>query len=565
MTKELELGNSDFKSVIEGDKYFVDKSLFIKDVINAQKQVLLFPRPRRFGKTLNLSMLRYFFDIQQPENQKLFTNLNIWNTEDKIKNQQGKFPVIYMSFKDTKLNDWNKTYNQIKYIIAKVYRENDFLLKTNILTKIEKDEYNKLSDLSTNDSLLNNSLLQLSEYLYRYYNQKVVILIDEYDAPIHAGYNTFYKEVIDFMRSLLSATFKDNPFLYKGIITGILRVSRESIFSGLNNISVFSIFENEISDKFGFTETETKQIIEDFKVKIPFTKIKKWYNGYQFGNTKNIYNPWSILNLAISYKSGCKPFWVNTSSNDLIKDRIIEKDANHTREQILKLINGEIIEKEIYENFVFADFDAKKELFWTLLIYSGYLTIRKQVTRKKYELQIPNNELKTVFQDIILDWFDFNIKVKKTLLEETTNYLINNQIKEFEIGFKTIMGDTFSYFDTNTEPEKIYQSYLLGLLALIGDDYVIKSNRESGEGRYDIMLIPNNKKKYGIVIEIKQLPKKKKENKIYLKNRINKKIDEAIKQIEENNYCNELISNKITNIIKIPIIFVGKEPFITKI
>jgi len=565
MQKELELGNSDFKSMMEGNKYFVDKSLLIRDVVKAQKQVLLFPRPRRFGKTLNLSMLRYYFDIRQPENQKFFTNLNIWKTEDEIKNLQGKFPIIYLTLKDTKANDWETTLTQIKYEIAKSYREHSYLLKNEILSEVEKNEFLKISDLSANLTLYKKGIFQLSEYLYRYYNQKVVILIDEYDAPIHAGYKTFYKEVVDFMRSLLSAAFKDNSFIYKGVITGILRISKESIFSGLNNISVFSILENEISDKFGFTENETKQILKDFNVTTPYTRIKKWYDGYKFGNTKNIYNPWSILNIAISYKSGCKPYWVNTSSNDIIKDCIIEKNADAIREQVLKLINGEAIEKELDENFVFPDFDKKKELFWTLLTFSGYLTIQKQINFNHFYLKIPNFELKYVFQDIILDWLDINVKVTKTLLEETTNYLVKNEIEKFETGFKTIMGDTFSYYDRNGEPERVYQAYILGLLALIGDDYIIKSNRESGEGRYDIMLIPHNKKNNGIVIEIKQLAKKNKENKEDFYKRINSKIEEAEKQIEDNNYCKELIANKITNIIKIPIIFVGKEPYINKI
>ena len=346
------------------------------------------------------------------------------------------------------------------------------------------------------------------------------------------------------------------------MITDILRVSKESIFTGLNNVSVYSILDDEFSDKFGFTEIETKQILTDFEVSTEYEQIKKWYDGYKIGNTLDIYNPWSILNYAISFKSGFKTFWANTSSDDLIKEQLKKKDANILREQLLKLINNETIDKEIDENFVFTDLDTDKELLWTLLTFSGYLTSKNKTGRKSYELCIPNYEIKTVFQDIILKWLNTDIKIKRNTLIDTTNYLINNEIEKFEKGFKEIIGDTFSYFDTKGEPENVYQSYVLGLLAIIGDDYIIKSNRESGEGRYDIMLIPHDRTKYGIVIEIKQITRGGFENEESLHNRIDKKIQEAKAQIDKNQYYKELVANKISNIIKLPIVFSGKVPYI---
>ncbi len=563
--KELDLGNSDFKSIIENNNYFVDKSLLIKEVIKVQKQVILLPRPRRFGKTLNLSMLKYFFEINHPENEKLFTQLNIWQTENEIKQKQGKYPVIYLSFKDAKDDTWENTYKYIIREIIEVYLKHDYLLESDVLKKPEKETFNEIISKKADNVDYASSLKRLSEYLSRFYKEKVVILIDEYDTPIQAGYNKFYDKAISFMRNLLSGAFKDNKALYKGVITGILRVSKESIFTGLNNVSVFSILEDELSDKFGFTENEIKQILQDFSIPMEYENVKKWYNGYKFGNTTNIYNPWSILNYAISHKGGFKTFWANTSSDELIKEQLKKKDANYYREHFLKLINNETIDKEIDDNFVFPDLLTDTELLWTLLTFSGYLTSKNKTGRKTHDLAIPNYEVKTVFQDIILKWLNTDVNIKRSTLIDTTKYLINNDIEKFEKGFKEIIGDTFSYFDINGEPENVYQSYVLGLLAIIGDDYIIKSNRESGEGRYDILLIPHDKTKYGIVIEIKQIVRDQKDDNETFNKKIDDKIKEAKNQIDKNKYYMELIDNNISKIIKLPIVFAGKTPYITLI
>ncbi len=563
--KELDLGNSDFKSIIENNNYFVDKSLLIKEVIKAQKQVILLPRPRRFGKTLNLSMLQYYFDIKQAEKPNLFSELYIWKTENEIKEKHNKYPVIYVSFKDAKERNWKECLELIKDEIAELFITNNFLLETEILVESEKVDFQNIINKTAKNTTYQKSLKKLSKYLTNYYNQKVVILIDEYDTPIQAGFNKYYENAISFMRNLLSGAFKDNKYLYKGVITGILRVSRESIFTGLNNVSVYSILDDGFSDKFGFTENETKQIISDFNVPTEYEFIKKWYDGYKIGKTNDIYNPWSILNYAISYESGFKTFWANTSSDELIKEQLKKKDANYTREQLLKLINNETIDKEIDDNFVFPDLLTDKELLWTLLTFSGYLTSKNKTGRKTYDLAIPNYEVKTVFQDIILKWLNTDVHIKRTTLIDTTKYLINNEIDKFEKGFKEIIGDTFSYFDINGEPENVYQSYVLGLLAIIGDDYIIKSNRESGTGRYDILLIPHDKTKYGIVIEIKQIIRDEKDNIEKFNKKIDDKIKEAKTQIDKNKYYMELLDNKISKIIKLPIVFAGKEPYITLI
>ena len=563
--KKLNLGHSDFKDIIENNNYFVDKSMLIKEVLKAQKAVLLLPRPRRFGKTLNLSMLQYFFNKNEPENQKLFTNLKIWQTKDDIKRHCGKYPVIYLTFKDAKAETWDKALNHIKLEIVRAYKQHYYLLENDILYDFEKKKFIKILEETANETDFENSLKQLSEFLQRYHKEKAIILIDEYDTPIQAGHNKFYKEVISFMRNLLSGALKDNSNLFKGIITGILKVSKESIFTGLNNLSVYSILDEEFSDKFGFTEQEVKQIIKDFNIKTDYQKIKKWYDGYKFGETSKIYNPWSILNFVVSKNEKFKTFWTNTSANELIKNEIKKKDAGNIRKEILKLINNEIINKDIEENFVFPDLNKRKSLLWTLLTYSGYLTTKNQVSRKEYELIIPNYEIKTIFQDTIIDWLETDIKIIKSLLQNTANYLINNDIVKFEMGFKKIIGDTFSYYDTAKNHEYVYHSYILGLLAIIGDDYIIKSNGESGDDRYDIMLIPHDKSKYGVVIEIKQTEKQKEnEDDEKFSKRINLNIKNALAQINKNKYYKELINNKIEykRIIKVSIIFAGKEPYI---
>ena len=563
--KELNLGYSDFKSMIENDNYFVDKSLFIKEVIKSEKAVLLLPRPRRFGKTLNLSMLHYYFEIDKPDNERLFTHLNIWESDNDIIEKRGKYSGISLSFKDAKADNWADCVELIKDEIVELYTAYNYCLDGNKLAENEKKDFLAILDKAALSTTFQGSLKRMSKYLYNYYNQKVVVLIDEYDTPIQAGYRKFYDKSISFVRNLLSGVFKDNKYLYKGVITGILRVSKESIFSGLNNMGVYSILDNKFSDCFGFTENEVKQILADFEVTSDYAEIKKWYDGYKIGDTCDIYNPWSILNYALEYKNGFQPFWVNTSSDELLRDQLKDSDETYIREQLMKLVNNETIEKTIGQNFVFQDLETDKESIWALLTFSGYLTTEGKRDMNTFRLKIPNYEIKFVFKNIILKWLTVDIKIRKTLLEETANHLINNRICDFEIGFKEIIGDTFSYFDTKSKPENVYQAYLLGLLAIIGDDYVIKSNRESGEGRYDILLVPHDKTKYGIVIEIKQIAKKAKEKEDSFTKRIDNKILEALTQIETNKYYNELITNKILNIIKLPIVFAGKVPYISPI
>ena len=569
--KKLNLGNSNFKDIIEEENYFVDKSLLIKEVISAQKQVLLIPRPRRFGKTLNLSMLNYFFDNQEKDNEKLFEHLKIWQTDNEIKKHCGKHPVIFLSLKDAKKNTWESTLKHIKLEIISVYKQHRYLMQNDVLFDDEKHQFNKIINQTADEIDYEVSIKQLSDYLFSYHKEKVVILIDEYDVPIQNGYNKFYDKVVPFMRNFLSGAFKDNSALYKGIITGILRVSKENIFSGLNNISVYTLLDNRFSDKFGFTEDEVKQLIKDFEVKTEYSEIKAWYDGYQFGKTKNIYNPWSVLNYVAESDEGFRTFWANSSSNDLIKERIFERDYDYIKENFEILLKGGQITKKIQEDIVFPDLNKNtKELLWSLLLFSGYLKAtplpeqaHTLVKLDRYNLSLPNGEIKQLFGEIISEWLVENLQISSSLLYNAANNLVNNELQRFEKDLQSIMSDTFSYFDKTKNPENAFHSYMLGLLAVLGDNYIIRSNRESGEGRYDILLRPFDSRKNGVVIEIKTIESRKKnEEKATFLKRINKAIAEAEKQIEINNYDQELIDNKIKNIIKLPIVFAGKQPFI---
>jgi len=433
------------------------------------------------------------------------------------------------------------------------------------------------------------SLKNLSQYLKQHYQKDVIILVDEYDAPIinsfkstpkpiknQNGEITYYENVISFMQTFLGSAFKGNNDLEKGLLTGVMRVGRESIFSDWNNFSVFGITSTYFADSFGFTQSDTVKILTYFGLQDKIEDVEKWYDGYKFGKVQQIYNPWSIVNYISCVEDGFKPYWVNSSDDSIIKQRITEPGVN---EVIQELISQKTIIRTIKENFIFPDFEGDTELLWSLLFYSGFLTQVREVSLYRYELKIPNYEIKFVFENLILEWLKTNYKFNQDLLITTTNYLVNNNLNDFEIGFKKIIGDSISYFDIAikkdrtteeiiTSQEQIYHIYTLGLLAILSDDYIIKSNRESGEGRYDIILIPRNIKNNGIVIEIKKIEgQEKSEDYKTFKTRVNNEIENAMQQIERKKYYNELISHKVelNKIIRVPIVFAGKEPYITKI
>jgi len=586
--KTLKIGTSDFNRILTDNGYFVDKTMLIKEFYENSSYVSLMPRPKRFGKTLNLSMIEHFFDIQKPESKELFAEFEIAKYLEFCEEHQNKYPVINITLKDIKEDSWERCYNKFKKEISDLYKKYRFLLDSEKLESDEKRIIETIINREAEDIDYNSSLKDLSFYLKQHFNKEVIILVDEYDTPIIAAYKytkrpikrpkgddlSYYQNVINFMQSFLGDAFKGNNSLKKGLITGVMRVGKESIFSDWNNFDVFSITMPYFSDSFGFTQHETEDILSYFGLQEKINDIKKWYNGYKFGDVSNIYNPWSIVNYISKAKAGFKPYWVNTSDDSLIKERITEPNI---KEAIIDLINDKTITRTIKENFVFPDFESDPELLWTLMFHSGFLTFTKEVSLYRYELKIPNFELTYVFKNLILEWIRASYKFSQDLLITTSNHLINNRISEFETGFKRIIGDTLSYFDISERSEhseerqrkeQFYHVYTLGLLAILSDDYMIKSNRESGEGRYDIVLIPHNCENNGIVIEIKSIDKQKENEKSEdFKTRINNEIDGALEQIERKKYYTELIEHKIelAKIVRIPIVFAGKEPYITKL
>ncbi len=588
--KTLKIGRSEFNLIAKGNYYFVDKTMLIYNFYHNENDILLISRPKRFGKTLNLSMIEHFYDIYKPDSAKLFSKFKIRKKAKFCDEHQNKYPVINISLKDIKAGNWETCHEKFSIEISDLYSKHEYLLKSDKISETKKDNFRQILRKEVSQAQLEYSLKHLSEYLNLHFDKEVIILVDEYDAPIINAFNntnkpiksvdkenkTYYEKVISFMQTFLGKAYKGNSYLKKGLLTGVMRVGKESIFSEWNNFDIFGVTMPYFADSFGFTEQETEEILSDFGLQKHIQNVKKWYNGYQFGDSNNIYNPWSIVNYITKNKAGFKPYWVNSGDYSLIKSRIIELGVKET---IQDLIEGKTIDKELKENFVFQDFEQNTELLWTLLTDNGYLTQIEKSKYGNYKLKIPNNEVRIVFTDIIMSWLNEEVKITRDLLIETSENLINNKIKEFEQGFKLITGDTLSYFDTAERTdysrkvktitnEQIYHVYTLGLLTILSDDYIIKSNRESKHGRYDIMLIPHDKNKNGVVIEIKSIEKQKeREANEKFVDRVNNEIDNALNQIERNKYYTELIVNKVKleNVIKLAIVFAGKEPYINKL
>ncbi|MGP3779308.1 AAA family ATPase [Halanaerobium saccharolyticum] len=549
MQKKLAIGINDFKKLREENYYYVDKSLLIKEIIDEDAEVLLLPRPRRFGKSLNLSMLRYFFENSENDNSNLFSGLKIAENEFNCLEKMGKFPVINLDFKGSRANNWELALQRLKRSIAVEFQRHSYLLKSDKLLEYEKEEYQDIMALKADQTAYEFALENLSRYLKEFHQQNVIILIDEYDEAVQASYlNEYYDQMLDFMRSFLIRGLKGNPNLEKGILTGILRVAKESIFSGLNNLLVSGLLESKYDQFFGLLEKEVEEIFSYYDLEYRLQEVKRWYNGYYFGD-QLVYNPWSIIN-CIASQGELKPYWVNTSGNELIKDLIINAEAE-VKGQFEDLLKNKSFKTRIDENIVFADVRTKSSSLWSFLLYSGYLkanTRQREQGRLYCELEIPNQEIKYIYEEIIYDWLEESISSNK--LSEMLTALITGNIEEFSLIFKDFVLSSMSSFDpAGNEAEKVYHAFVLGLLLNLNDNYEINSNRESGYGRYDIMVIPNKKDKLGIIIEFKKVADN--EN-------LDKAVKAALKQIEERKYQQELEKRGIKNVIHLGIAFSGK-------
>ncbi len=544
------IGISDFKRLRVRDNYFIDKSLYIKEIIDNQASVILVTRPRRFGKTLNMSMLRYYFDCTEKDNKELFKGLKIMEQEEKYTSKLGNYPVIYMTLKDVQDRNYENMLLDMKTEVLNVYQEHRYLLDSEKIYEEEKEKIKEILFGREDEVALKNSIRELTKYLNRHHGKPVMLLVDEYDVPLQNAYvEGYYEEAIKFFKTFYGITFKDNPYLEKTIITGVSRVAKESIFSGANNFKVFTVLDNEFSDDFGITSEEMKKIEEDFQIEEDREDIKKLYDGYTIGNTQGIYNPWSILNYLTDRK--LVPYWVNTSSNDLIK--LILKNSTTVKEKIERLLKDESIEVKIDQETVIVGIEKNEDNIWGLLLGTGYLKVTKVVDafKKIYQVEIPNYEIKFLFEDIIDDWF--RDKVIGNDLNTILKDLVTLNLEEFEEKFEILVTQMFSYMDVGQNTaENFYHAFVLGMLVGLKDSYYVNSNRESGMGRYDIMLEPKDKTANSFIMEFKVHKEEKEKS-------IEETIENAKKQIEDRKYEESLQERGFTNITKMVFAFQGKK------
>ena len=552
--KKLPIGLSDFKEIIEYDYYYFDKTKFIENILEDRSKVKLFTRPRRFGKTLNISMLKYFFDVKnKDENKNLFEGLNISKSE--YFNKQGEFPVISISFKDYNEKNWKSGFREVKGIIERLYTKYKFL--TEKMDEIEIEKFNSVRrtlDLAD----WKNSLLNLSKYLYEYYGKKVIVLIDEYDQPIINSYiNGYYNETIDFFKSFYGSVLKDNEYLEMSVITGILRVAKENIFSGLNNLEVHTILDSEFTEYFGIMEDEVEEALKDFNLEYELEDVQKWYNGYLFGDTK-VYNPWSIINFL--KKGKLRPYWVNTSGNGLIQ-LYLEKLKNEIFDEFSRLLNKENIFETINDSMTFGNLEANFEKnIWNLFFHSGYLTLAKKNDEDEEEvyLKIPNEEILKMFSKMFIEVYfrDSNN------FSKFTNALKSGDIEKFKFELNKILLENTGIFDVNGNyKEQFYHGLMLGLILKLRNEYEITSNGFAGKGRYDLLLKPKNilGGREGIIFELKIVNLVEKLEKDNFKKKLEKECEIALRQIDEKKYSSVLRNAGIEKVLKIGIAFLGKE------
>ncbi|PMC68543.1 hypothetical protein CJ209_09035 [Fusobacterium nucleatum] len=532
--KKLPIGIDDFKKLIEKNAYYIDKTEYIEKILDDISEVKLFIRPRRFGKTLNMLTLKYFFDIEnKEENRKLFKNLYIEKSE--YFKEQGQYPVIFISLKGLKEKTWENCFNEIKALISKLYNEFEFIKK--VLNESELNIFDKIW-LKKDDGEYINALKNLTSFLYKYYKKEVILLIDEYDAPLINAYEYgYYDEAILFFKVFYGEALKTNLYLRTGIMTGIIRVIKAGIFSDLNNLKVYSILDKEYSDFFGFTQEEVKKALEDFNIEYELPEVKSWYDGYKFGNSE-VYNPWSILNF-LQHKE-LEAYWVKTSSNFLIKEAL--KNTNlDVKESLENLFNGENVEEVITGNSDLSSLLSYHDI-WELLLFSGYLTIDKKIDKKLYSLRLPNREIKELFKDEFID-----ISFGESQFIKTMESLKRNKLEDFEKNLQKILLNSTSYQDTKNED--FYHGLILGMTLYLDSQYYVTSNKESGLGRYDVTIEPKNKNNKGYILEFKVT--KNEEN-------LEKEAKQAIEQIISKKYDVSLKERGIKDIIILGVAFCGK-------
>lgn len=549
--KSLPIGISDYVRAQE-EYYYVDKTLLIKEFLDQKPLVSLFTRPRRFGKTLNMDMLRVFFEISDKNTSKYFADKNIWQCGEEYRSHQGKYPVIFLTFKDVKFDTWDATIDKIRGLLQEEYGRHQELLNSDKLSQYEKEYFTKIISATANEVELTSSLERLSKMLASHYDKAPVIIIDEYDTPIQEGYSKdFYDEIIGFMRNFFSGAFKDNKNLSYGFLTGILRIAQESIFSGLNNLTVNSVMDEEYDSFFGFTESEVKAMLSYYGVSDKEEELKDWYDGYLFGS-EEIYNPWSVINYI---SKGCLPqaYWVNTGKNEILDD-VLRVATDDITERLYDLLQGERVVARIDQNVVYRSLAEDPANIYSLLLVAGYLKTPKKELQADgsylCEVSIPNREIATVYKSEILSHFLQTGAITRTTANKIAESLYANDYKKLQSAIGEYMDKSIGFFDGGAEG--FYHGLMLGLIALMDNQYKIKSNRESGDGRFDVSLIPREKRYPGIILELKW---KEKLSDVELE----KWSNEALKQIGELRCDSEMKEDGITEILKFGIAFSGKK------
>ena len=548
--KSLPIGISDYVRA-QSEYYYVDKTLLIKDFLDQKPLVSLFTRPRRFGKTLNMDMLRVFFEHSDTDTSRYFTDKAIWQCGEEYQSHQGKYPVIFLTFKDVKFDTWENTIEKIRALLQEEYGRHQELVNSEKLAVYEKEYFEKILNATANEVELSAALENLSKMLAAHYDKAPIIIIDEYDTPIQEGYaKDFYDEIIGFMRNFFSGAFKDNKNLSYGFLTGILRIAQESIFSGLNNLTVNSVMDKEYDRYFGFTHEEVTNMLSYYGIFEKESELKEWYDGYFFGDTE-IYNPWSVINYI---SKGCIPqaYWVNTGKNEILED-VLKVATDDIIEKLYSLLQNETVIARIDQNVIYRSLAEDPANIYSLLLVAGYLKASRKELQADgsylCEVSIPNREIASVYKSEILSHLLQIGAVTRTTANKIAESLYANDYIKLEKAIAEYMDKAISFYDTGAEG--FYHGLILGLIALMDTQYKIKSNRESGKGRYDICLIPREEKYPGILMELKW-------KKDFYNEKLTLLADEALKQIEDMGYDAEMKEDGIKIILKFGIAFSGK-------
>ena len=549
--RNLPIGVSDYIRA-QAEYYYVDKTLLIKEFLDQKPLVSLFTRPRRFGKTLNMDMLRVFFEISDEDTSKYFTDKAIWKCGEEYCKHQGKYPVIFLTFKDVKYDSWQSTVAKIRGLLQNEFGRHKELLNSSKLAEYEKAYFSKILNGEASEVEMSEALEKLSQMLAVHYGKAPIIIIDEYDTPIQEGYSKdFYDEIIGFMRNFFSGAFKDNKNITYGFLTGILRIAQESIFSGLNNLTVNSVMDNEYDEFFGFTSSEVRAMLEYYGVADKEGELKDWYDGYLFGSTE-IYNPWSVINYIAR---GCitQAYWVNTGKNEVLED-VLTVATDDITERLYALLRGERVIARIDQNVVYRSLAEDPANIYSLLLVAGYLKVVKKELQADgaylCEVSIPNKEIAAVYKSEILSHLIQLGAITRTTANMIAESLYANDIKRLQKAILEYMDKSISFYDAGAEG--FYHGLTLGLVALLDNQYKIKSNREAGDGRYDISLTPRDKKHPGIIMELKWKSG-------LAEGELEKLSTEALSQIDEKRYALEMEEDGIADVIKLGIAFSGKK------